>query len=284
MPQGQGQTLGLGRRVPQALALVALAAGALLVLAPFVWMISLSLKPPAEIFAPGIDLVPNRFEWRNYAKAFTDVPLTLFLLNGVLVCGGILVLQILIAVPCAYALAQRSFLLKGAIFAMVLAGLLVPYHVTAIPIFLGLAELRLLDSYGALILPFAISVFGIFLFRQFFATVPADLIDAARIDGLGEWEIAWRIAFPNAWPAVSAFAVFSVVAHWNDLFWPLIAISDPDLATPPRGILYFRDEEAGSDFGPLMAAATIVTAPLVLGFLLAQRRFIQGITMSGLKG
>ena len=101
---------------------------------------------------------------------------------------------------------------------------------------------------------------------------------------LSENAIVWRIALPLAWPAVSAFAVFSVVAHWNDLFWPLIAVSDPDLATPPRGILYFRDEEAGSDFGPLMAAATMITAPLVIGFLLAQRRFIQGITSSGLKG
>jgi multiple sugar transport system permease protein len=103
------------------------------------------------------------------------------------------------------------------------------------------------------------------------------------VDGLSEGGIVWRIAFPLAWPAASTFAIFSVVAHWNDLFWPLIVVSDPALATPPRGILYFRDEEAGSDFGPLMAAATVVTAPLVIGFLLAQRKFIQGITMSGLK-
>ena len=258
--------------------------GAGLVLLPFAWMISLSLKPADEIFAPGIDLLPSRIEWRNYVKAFEEVTLLQFLLNGVIVCGGILFFQILIAVPCAYALARRQFWAKGLIFGLVLAGLLVPYHVTAIPIFLGLAEVNLLNTYWALIIPFVISVFGIFLFRQFFATVPNDLIDAARVDGLSETAIVWRIAFPNAWPAVSAFAVFSVVAHWNDLFWPLIAISDPALATPPRGILYFRDEEAGSDFGPLMAAATVVTAPLVLGFLLAQRRFIQGVTMSGLKG
>ena len=152
------------------------------------------------------------------------------------------------------------------------------------PLFLGLAELKLLNTYSALIIPFIASVFGIFLFRQYFAALPADLIDAARVDGLSESAIAWRIAFPNAWPAVTAFAIFSVVAHWNDLFWPLIAVSDRDLATPPRGVLYFRDEEAGSDVGPLMAAATVINAPLVLGFLLAQRRFIQGFTMSGLKG
>lgn len=264
--------------------LAVLMAGALLILLPFFWMISLSLKPADEIFAPGIDFFPSKLEWQNYVKAFQAVPLFQFLMNGFIVCGAILFLQIVLAVPCAYALAHRNFIAKNAIFGLVVAGLLIPYHVTAIPVFLGLAKLDLLNTYSALVLPFMASVFGIFLFRQFFASLSTDIIDAARIDGLSENAIVWRIAFPLAWPAVSAFAVFSVVAHWNDLFWPLIAVSDPDLATPPRGILYFRDEEAGSDFGPLMAAATMVTAPLVVGFLVAQRRFIQGITSSGLKG
>ena len=264
--------------------LVVLCLGAALVLVPFVWMISLSLKPAAEIFSPDFTLLPAQIEWRNYVKAFTEVPLHRFLLNGVIVCFGILFFQLLLAVPLAYALAVRDFKLRGLLFGLVLAGLLVPYHVTAVPLFLGLAELKLLNTYSALIIPFIASVFGIFLFRQYFAALPADLIDAARVDGLSETAIAWRIAFPNAWPAVTAFAIFSVVAHWNDLFWPLIAVSDRDLATPPRGVLYFRDEEAGSDVGPLMAAATVINAPLVLGFLLAQRRFIQGFTMSGLKG
>ena len=261
-----------------------LIAGALLILLPFFWMLSLSLKPADEIFAPGISFFPTHIEWQNYVKAFQSVPLFQFLMNGLIVCAAILVLQVVLAVPCAYALAHRNFAFRKIIFGMVIAGLLVPYHVTAIPLFLGLAKLSLLNTYAALILPFMASVFGIFLFRQFFASLSTDIIDAARIDGLSENAIVWRIAFPLAWPAVSAFAVFSVVAHWNDLFWPLIAVTDPDLATPPRGILYFRDEEAGSDFGPLMAAATMVTAPLVLGFLVAQRRFIQGITSSGLKG
>ena len=264
--------------------LAVLCLGAALVLVPFVWMISLSLKPAAEIFSPDFTLLPAQIEWRNYIKAFTEVPLHRFLLNGVIVCFGILFFQLLLAVPLAYALAVRDFKLRGLLFGLVLAGLLVPYHVTAVPLFLGLAELKLLNTYSALIIPFIASVFGIFLFRQYFAALPADLIDAARVDGLSETAIAWRIAFPNAWPAVTAFAIFSVVAHWNDLFWPLIAVSDRDLATPPRGVLYFRDEEAGSDVGPLMAAATVINAPLVLGFLLAQRRFIQGFTMSGLKG
>ena len=270
--------------IGRAVATLLLCLGALAVLLPFFWMLSISLKPADEIFSPEIRLLPGALEWRNDVTAFTEVELARFLWNGAVVCLGILVFQILFAVPCAYALAQRRFRLRTPVFGLVLAGLLVPFHVTAIPLFLGLAQLKLLNSYAALILPFVASVFGIFLFRQFFAQLPQDLFDAARVDGLSETAIVWRIAFPLALPAASAFAVFSVTAHWNDLFWPLIATTDTALATPPRGIVYFKDEEAGAQLGPLMAAAAVVTAPLVLAFLIAQRRFTEGLAMRGLKG
>jgi multiple sugar transport system permease protein len=270
--------------VTNVLSLVGLLTGAAVVLLPFVWMVSLSLKPADEIFTRGIDLLPSRLEWQNYVDAFTQVDLARYLINGVIVCGGILVFQMLFAVPCAFALAHRRFIGRQIIFGLVLAGLLVPFHVTAIPIFLGLAELRLINTYTALIAPFVASVFGIFLFRQFMARLPADLFDAARVDGLSETAIVWRIAFPLALPAATAFAVFSITAHWNDLFWPLIVVTDPDLATPPRGIVFFRDAEAGDNVGPLMAAAVIVTAPLIAGFLLAQRTFTRGIAAGGLRG
>lgn len=270
--------------IRRGLVLGALIFGALILLTPFFWMLSLSFKAQSEIFTPAISLLPERLRWENYVAAFERSTLLRFLLNGVFICAGILFFQILFAVPCAYALAQRSFRARGLIFGLVLAGLLVPFHVTAIPIFLGLAELKMLNTYSALILPFVASVFGIFLFRQAIAAMPSELFEAARVDGLSETAIVWRIAFPLAMPAATAFGIFSVVAHWNDLFWPLIAITDPKLAPPPRGILYFRDEESGTDVGPLMAAAVVVVAPMVIGFLLAQRRFIQGLAVGGLKG
>ena len=261
-----------------------LALGAAVILLPFVWMLSLSLKPHDEIFSTTIQLLPSRLEWNNFIFALTETNIPLFLRNGAIMVIGILFFQTLFAVPCAYALAQRRFLARGLIFGLVLAALLVPFHVTAIPIFLGFAQIGILNTFWALILPFIPTAFGIFLFRQFFAQLPSDLFDAARVDGLGETEIVWRIAFPLALPAATAFAIFSVTAHWNDLFWPLIATTDPNLATPPRGILYFRDQESGDNVGPLMAAAVIVTAPLVIAFLLAQRKFIQGLAAGGLKG
>jgi multiple sugar transport system permease protein len=119
--------------------------------------------------------------------------------------------------------------------------------------------------------------------RQFFMTVPDDLVDAARMDGISEFGIVWRVMLPTAIPAVTAFGIFSVVAHWNDYFWPLIAVNSRELFTPPLGVVAFRNEEAGTDYGPLMAAATVIITPLILAFLVAQRRFIEGITLTGMK-
>jgi len=212
------------------------------------------------------------------------VPLLRFLLNGALVCAVILGFQLLFAVPCAYALAKLRWPGRDAVFALVLLGLLIPAHVPALPLYVAFAKLGLLDSYTALIAPFAISVFAVFMFRQAFKSMPDELIHAARLDGIGEFGIVWRVILPNAWPTATAFATFSIVAHWNDLFWPLIVIQTERMATPALGVLFFRAEEGGNDIGALMAASVIVTAPMVAAFLLAQRRFIQGVATAGLKG
>ena len=134
-------------------------------------------------------------------------------------------------------------------------------------------------------MPFIISVFAIFLLRQFFKTIPDDLIHAARLDGFSEFEIVWRIAVPAAMPAIIAFSIFSIVQHWNDLFWPADSSSpSTEMATPPLGIMFFRNEEVGDDYGAMMAATVMITAPLVVMFLLAQQKFIEGITFTGVRG
>ncbi|MEM9973538.1 MAG: carbohydrate ABC transporter permease [Pseudomonadota bacterium] len=260
------------------------AMGAVMILLPFVWMVSVSLKPHGEVFTTDVRLFPQAPTLQNYWHAISETDIPLYLFNGFVVTSGILVLQLLVTVPAAYALAHRDFLGREVMFAGIVAALLVPFHVTAIPIFIGFAELRLLNTYTGLILPFVASAFGLFLLRQAFARIPDELIDAARVDGMSEMGIAWRVAFPLGLPTVIAFSIFSVTAHWNDLFWPLIATTDPNLATPPRGILFFRDEESGDDIGPLMAGATLITAPLVIGFLLAQKRFMHGLANTGIKG
>ncbi len=265
--------------------LAVLSVAALLVLAPYLFMLSASVKPGGEIFQASLNLWPAHFHSvENYAKALTAVPLPRFLLNGAIVCAILLFFQLAFAVPCAYALAKLRWPGRGLVFALVLLGLLIPAHVPALPLYVALAKLGLLDSYAALTAPFAVSVFAIFMFRQAFKAMPDELIQAARLDGMGEFGIVWRVILPNAWPTATAFATFSIVAHWNDLFWPLIVIQTQTMATPALGVLFFRAEEGGNDIGALMAASVITTLPMVAVFLLAQRRFIQGVATAGLKG
>lgn len=259
--------------------------GALVFLAPYIFMVSTAGKAQSDIFTSSLSLIPQQwFYVQNFAKALSRVSMGRLLMNGVVVCALILVFQVVIAIPCAYAMAKLKFRAARALMVLVMLGLLVPIHATALPLYVAFDRAGALNSYVALVAPFTISVFGIFLFLQFFRAMPDDLIHAARLDGMSEPGIIARVIVPNAWPAITAFSIFSVVAHWNDLYWPLIVVTNQAYATPPLGLLYFRAAEAGDDYGALMAATLIITFPLVAAFLLAQKRFVEGITMTGLKG
>ncbi|PKA42178.1 carbohydrate ABC transporter permease (plasmid) [Rhizobium sullae] len=273
--------LSLGRIIR----LTLLSLGAIVFLAPYLFMISTAGKAQSDIFTSSLSLIPEHFNYvQNFTKALSRVPMGMLLWNGVVVCGLIFFFQVLVAIPCAYAMAKLRFRAARMMMVLVMLGLLVPIHATALPIYVAFDRVSLLNSYAALVAPFTISVFAIFMFLQFFRAMPDDLIHAARLDGMSEVGIVARVIVPNAWPAVTAFAIFSVVAHWNDLFWPLVVISKQDYATPPLGLMYFRAAEAGDDYGALMAATLTITLPLVAVFLLAQKRFVEGITMTGLKG
>ena len=220
----------------------------------------------------------------NYSKAFSQAPLLRYLINGVIVTVSIFLIQIIVALPAAFALSKLRFLGRETVFNIVILGLLIPVHAIALPLYIMLAKIELVNTYAALIVPWTISVFGIFLMRQFFMTVPDDLIDAARMDGMSEYAIVWRVMLPTAIPALLAFAIFSVVAHWNDYFWPRIVITgDRSLFTPPLGFIEFKGDADGSFYGPMMATATIIVTPLIVAFLIAQKRFIEGITLTGMK-
>ncbi len=270
------------KRASAILAHAVLIAAAAVFLLPFFWMLLTSVKPTAEFFDPR-RLLPSHFAGlEHYRRALTDVPLLRFMVNGVVVCGAILALQLATALPCAYALAKLRFRGRQALFALVLAALAVPAQVPAIPLYLAFAHLHLLDSYAALILPFATSAFGIFLFRQTILAIPDETLHAARLDGCGEFALVWRIVLPQAWPTVGAFAVISVVAHWNDLYWPMIVIVSPELAPPPLGVMFFRTAElASTEYGALLAGGVMITAPLMLAFACAGRVFLRGVAMTG---
>ncbi|WP_045393060.1 carbohydrate ABC transporter permease [Falsirhodobacter sp. alg1] len=263
---------------------ILLAAGAAVMLLPFYWMILTSIRTPAEIFDISLWPVPDRFNGvENYGQAATSVPIARFMLNGVIVCSGILFVQVLTAVPAAYALAKLRFPGRRILMALVIAALCVPMQALALPLFVGLAQANLLNTYFAQMAPFFLSVFAIFLFRQSFRSYPDEIIEAARMDGFSEMEICWGLVLRGSLPSLAAFAIFSVVAHWNDLYWPMIVVSDTALAPPPLGMLLFSDAETGANYGALMAGATMITAPMIVCFVLARRHFIAGITMTGVK-
>lgn len=282
-----------------------LIAGAIIVILPFYVMLSYSLKSPSEIEtntggfmgaqAPMVNeycvklgnpqeecmTTPVVF---NYTEAFRKAPLLRYLLNGVFVTLSIFFIQVLVSLPAAYALSKLRWWGRETVFNLVLFSLLIPVHAIALPLYIMLSKVGLVNTYAALIVPWTISVFGIFLMRQFFKTVPDDLIDAARLDGLSELSIVWRVMLPTAIPALLAFAIFSVVAHWNDYFWPRVVITgNRELFTPPLGLREFKGDADGSAWGPMMATATIIVTPLIVAFFLAQRKFIEGITLSGMK-
>ncbi len=272
------------RSIGDAIGTCLLFLGAWLVLFPFVWMLSASLKPADEVYDSEFRFWPETFMGDvNYFGVLFEQPYLMFLANSFIVCIGILVVQLLTAVPVAYALAKLKFKGRSILFGFVVASLTIPINVTSIPIYLGLVNFGLLDTYFSLMFPFFVSVFAIFLFRQFFRDYPDSIIDAARVDGFSEIEIILRLILPAAVPAVAAFSVFSVVAHWNDLYWPLIVVQSQDRMTAALSMLQYQSE-FDNDYGRTFASATVVTLPMVVIFLFARRLFIRSITMSGVKG
>ena len=264
---------------------VALALVAVVTVLPFVWMLAVSFVPVGEVFT-GRLIPPLRLEAgiANYRRALSAAPLLRFMANGAFVCAAILTLQVLIAAPAGYALAKLDFRARPLMFGAVVVALMIPMQVPAIPLYVAIAYAGLLNSYTALIAPFVVSPLAIFLFRQFFMSYPTDIVDAARLDGFGELAIVWRLMIPAAWPAVAAFSTISIIAHWNDLYWPLVVITDRAMMTPPAGLASFRASgDSTGDTGALMAAGVLTTAPLVLGFVIAQRHLLRGLTMVAAK-
>lgn len=254
-----------------------LAAGAVVMLLPFGWMVFSSFKPSDEIY--NSNLLPQHPTFDAYRRVFDTVPMGQYFLNGVAVTGLIFLGQVLLAVPAAYALARMRFRGSRLALGLVLVGTMLPMQVVAVPLYLLFAKAGILDTRLSLVSPFLASAFGVFLLRQFFLGIPQGVLDAARLDGASNWTTVWRIVLPMARPALIAFAVFSVVSHWNDYFWPSLMLSSDEAATVPYGIAAFANSES-NDFAAQMAAATLAVLPLVVGFLFAQRHFVRGLVLS----
>jgi len=251
---------------------------------PLVWMVLTSLKPAAEIAADPHRALPREWRPANYVEAVTTMPYFVYLRNSLVLCAGSVLGTLWSCSLAAYAFARLRWPGRNTVFGVLIATMLLPWHVTMIPRFLLISELGLYNSLAALIVPtFLGDAFSIFLLRQFFLTIPEELSEAARLDGCSEWGIFWRIILPLSRPALATVALFQFVAAWNDFNGPLLYLNDPARFTLAYGLEQFVSSYS-SQTNLLMAAAVLFTLPIVILFFFAQRTFIRGIATSGLKG
>jgi ABC-type glycerol-3-phosphate transport system permease component len=261
-----------------------LVAGLVPLLLPFYWMAVTSLKPKREIFTATPQWLPAHPAWDNYLLAWTAEPFARFFFNSAVVTALIVALQLVLASLAAFALSRFEFHGRRIIFWIIVAALIVPVQVTFIANFMTLAHFGLLNTYAALIAPYAASAFGTFLLRQAFAAVPRQLEDAARLDGCSGLAFLWHVLLPLSRPTVLAFALVAIVAHWNDYFWPLIVTNNNAVRTLPIGLGMFIGQEVTTDWNLLMAASIFVSAPMLLLFFFMQRYFVQSMLRTGIRG
>lgn len=262
------------------LGLIALA---LSMLIPFLWMLSTSLMDELEVYQFPPRFTPSVFKWSNFVEAMSLQPFGRFFLNTMVVAVMSVLGQLTFCSMAAYAFARLRFRWRDRIFALYLATMMIPAIVTIIPSFLIINTFGWMNTYWALFTPTLSSVWGIFLLRQFFLTIPRDLEDAARVDGATELAIFWKIILPLSKPALATLAIFAFMTSWKDFLWPLIVTNRVDMRTVEVGIANFSNLYT-TDWPHQMAAAVVVMLPIVTVFLLAQKYFVKGITMTGLKG
>jgi multiple sugar transport system permease protein len=273
----------VGRRLARAALYAAVWLGAATMLLPFLWMLSTSLKPLPEVFRWPPLWFPADPRWENYLTVFEVVPLGRFFLNTVLVSvartAGVLVTSTL----SGYAFARMRFPGRDVLFLAYLGTMMVPDQVTLIPSFVIVRQLGWIDTYFALIVPGLFSPFGVFLMRQFFLTIPRDLAEAATLDGASPLGVLRDVMVPLAKPALATLGVFTLLGAWNDFLWPLIVTSSPEKQLLGVGLAYFQDLYY-TEWSLLMAAAVLALLPVLAVYVLAQRYFVEGIAVTGIKG
>ena len=269
------------RRVVSHLLLLAVA---LLFIAPLLYALGTSLKPQDEVFTAPPTLIGSELRWNNYIEAFQFAPFARYFFNSFLV--AILGTAVVVAASSlsAYAFARLRFPGRDKLFVLFLGTLIVPQEVLIVPMYWLMQVLGWVDSYQALILPFAFTAFGTFLLRQFFLTVPAELVDSARVDGAGPFDIFFRVMLPLSRPALAVLAMFTFIAYWGSFLWPLIVIDNVNLrGTVPLGLTSFMSQQ-GTQWHLMMAAAVLAMLPSVLLVVLLQKNLVRGLLTTGFGG
>lgn len=260
--------------------LLVLASG--LTIIPLLYMIALSLQTEGETLSGEAVLLPDSPQWGNYATLFDEAPFGSFIVNSLVVAGGITLAHLIFDPLVGYVFAKFDFPFRNTLFVAILATLMIPLFVRMIPLYVMMSNMGWLNSYQALILPFLMDGFGIFLMRQFIQPIPDDLIHAGRVDGASEFTIYWRIVLPQARPALAVLGLFTFIFQWNEFLWPLVATTTEDMRTIPVGLTLFNQENF--TLWHLTAAGSVIMfIPTALILIFSQRYFVRGIALTGLK-
>jgi ABC-type glycerol-3-phosphate transport system permease component len=250
---------------------------------PFVWMLLTAIREtytPLDVFQHPI---PRKVTLANFQKVMAANQMGRAFLNSVVISIFIVSLNVAFAAMAGYAFAKKEFVGKNVLFSIVLLVMMIPFHVTLVPLFTMLGKLKWIDTFQGIIMPQAVSCFGIFMMTQFMRGIPQELLDSAAIDGANEIDIFARIVLPLCGPALSALSILSFLASWNMFLWPLIIATSADMRTIQVGLALFTDRYGTSNWGLTMAGSTVALLPMLITYIFLQRRFVQGIAMSGLK-
>ena len=273
----------MNRRLAQALLYGVLIGGAVLALAPLVWMVSASLMPPGEANTFPPRFWPSRVTFGNYATLFTRLSLGRYLLNSAIIALAGTAASLLITSLAGYAFAKLRFRGREPTFKLLLAALVIPSQITMLPLFLLLKEMGLVNTYLGAIIPVMAPIFGIFLIRQYALSIPTDLLDAARMDGAGEFRIYRTVVLPVIAPVLVTLSIFVFLSTWNDFLWPLIVLTDDSRHTLPVALASLSGEHV-QDTELMMAGSVVTVVPVFLAFIFFQRYYIQGIMAGSVKG
>jgi multiple sugar transport system permease protein len=282
--KGTSDTNSTVRRVRSGVSHILLVGVAILFLGPLVYAVATSLKPADEVFTPTPELFGSEIRWQNYADAFTFAPFGRYFLNSLFVAIVGTAVVVVASSMSAYAFARLKFRGREQLFVLFLGTLMVPQEVLIVPMYWLMQSLGWVDSYWALILPWAFTAFGTFLLRQFFLTVPAELEEAARVDGCGPFGSFLRIMLPLARPAIAVLTVFTFISFWGSFLWPLIIVNSvQDKGTVPLGLAQFIGQQ-GTQWNLMMAASVLAMLPTVLLVILLQKHLVRGLLVTGLGG
>ena len=254
----------------------------ILMLVPVAWVVLESIEPASEQFLLPPVWFPTQVTLASYRTLFSAAPFLLNILNSLLVSVSVVVGAAAVSVLAAYAFARIEFRGREVLFTLFLVGLTLPTQVSAVPEFIEIRYMHLLNNQASLIVPALIQVLGIFLLRQHFRTIPRDLDDSARVDGAGHLRIIWHVMIPLSWPAISAVMIITGQYIWNDFFWPNLFITSPDRMTAPLGLVSLQAQQGGGPIGAVFAGLSILCVPVVILFIIFQRRLMEGIGYRGI--